>query len=61
MWCAVEQVMEVAVPPVWLPCVHVGGIEGGEGLCEVVLGTMMMGGCMGGCIPGGIREVTWGH
>ena len=55
MWCAVEQVMEVAVPPVWLPCVHVGG------LCEVVLGTMMMGGCMGCCIPGGIREVTWGH
>ena len=36
------------------PC---GGIEGG-GLCEVVLGTMMMGGCMGCCIPGGIREVT---
>ena len=44
MWCAVEQVMEVAVPPVWLPCVHVGRMEGGEGLCEVVLGTMMMGG-----------------
>ena len=43
MWCAVEQVMEVAALPMWLPCVHVGGIEG-EGLREVVLGTMMMGG-----------------
>ena len=56
MWCAVEQVMEVRCPLCGYHVSMWGGLRGG--LCEVVLGTMMMGGCMGCCIPGGIREVT---
>ena len=44
MWCAVEQVMEVAALLCGYHVSMCGGLRG-EGLCEVVLGTtMMMGG-----------------